>query len=129
MGYKRLKSAEKIKSLPTKYTSNALGWNLDWRTPVGMRLAAEVLLLAQDLGGWESLSRQRQILVERAAYLRIQTAAYETAHMKGEALPFDAGAYSNKCNVLLGHLRTLGLERQARNVPKLATLMRGGSAA
>jgi hypothetical protein len=120
MGYKRLKPADKIKSLPTKYTSNVLCWDLDWRTPVGMRLAAEVLLLAQDLGGWESLSRQRQILVERAAYLRLQTAAYETAHMKGEALPFDAGTYSNKCNVLLGHLKTLGLDRIAKPVRSFA---------
>jgi hypothetical protein len=115
MSYKRLKAAAKIKSLPTKYTSNVLGWDLDWRSPVGMRLAAEVLLLAQDLGGWESLSRQRQILVERAAYLRLQTTAYETAHMKGEALPFDAGTYSNKVNVLLGHLKTLGLDRVAKD--------------
>jgi len=123
MGYKRLKPAEKLLTLPAKYTGNLFAWDLDWRSPIGMRLAAEVLLLAQDLGGWDSLSRQKQILVERAAYLRLQVAAYETAQMTGKPLPFEGGVYSNKTNVLLGHLKALGLERQARPVEDLNTYL------
>lgn len=119
MGYKRLKPVQKLKTLPAKYTSNALGWDLDWRTPIAQRLSAEVLLLAQDLGGWENLSRQKQILVERAAYLRLKTAEYETADLQKQPPPFDGGTYSNKANVLSGVLNRLGLERQARTVRTL----------
>jgi hypothetical protein len=125
MGYKRLKPDEKLKTLPAKYTANALGWNLDWRSPIALRLSAEVLMLAQDLGGWSSLSRQKQILVERTAYLRLKTAEYETADMQGKPTPFDGGTYSNKANVLLGHLKALGLERLARPARTLHQVMRG----
>jgi len=120
MAYKRLKPGTKLTTLPPKYTANVFGWDLDWRSPIAMKLAAEVLLLAQDLGGWDSLSRQKQILVERAAYLRLKTAQYETADMQGKPLPFDAGTYSNKANVLHGHLKTLGLERAARLMPNVS---------
>lgn len=119
MAYKRLNPAQKLSTLPAKYTGNLFAWNLDWRSPIGMKIAAEVLLLAQDLGGWDSLSRQRQILVERAAYLRLKTAEYETAELTGKPLPFEAGTYSNKANVLLGHLKTLGLERQSKPIESL----------
>lgn len=128
MAYKRIKPSEKLATLPAKYRSNLFGWDLDWRSPVGMRLAAEVLMLAQDLGGWDSLSRPRQILVEKAAHLYLRTVEFETAGMLGHPLPFDAGVYSNKLNLLQGYLRTLGLERKARNVRTLAQVMRGDAA-
>jgi hypothetical protein len=41
----------------------------------------------------------------------------------------DAGTFSNHANVLLGYLRTLGLERKARTVRRLADVMRENSAA
>lgn len=128
MAYKRLTGAAKLASLPAQYRGNMLGWDLDWRSPIGMRVSAEVYLLAEDLGGWETLSRQRQILVEKAAFLRLKTAEYETAVLKGEPPPYDAGAYSNKVNVLQGHLKTLGLDRKAKPVRSLRDAMGGGAA-
>ena len=121
MGRKRLPPAEKLRSLPTRYRPDRriASWNIDWRTPVGIRVMGELLTLAQDLGGWDSLSRQKQILVERCTFLLLRTIEYEEAAMQGKPVPFDHGTYSNHCNVLLGHLRQLGIERQARPVSGL----------
>jgi hypothetical protein len=129
MGYKRLKPTEKLNSLPARYRQDQriASWDLDWRTPIGIRVMGELLTLATDLGGWENLSRQKQILVEKVVFLYLKTGDYETALFKGETLPFDAGTYSNKVNVLLGHLRTLGLDRVAKNARTLRDIM--GSAA
>jgi hypothetical protein len=93
-----------------------------------MRYAAEVLILAQNLGGWDALSHGDQILVEKAAYLRIRTVDYEVADLKGNPLPFDGGVYGNKANVLHGHLKTLYarvLKRQAKPVRSLREIMNG----
>jgi hypothetical protein len=38
------------------------------------------------------------------------------------------GEYSNFANVYQGHLRTLGLERKARNVRSLREVMQQGAA-
>jgi hypothetical protein len=51
--------------------------------------------------------------------------------LKGNPLPFDGGVYSNKANVLHGHLKTLYarvLERQAKPVRSLREIMNGSDA-
>jgi hypothetical protein len=47
--------------------------------------------------------------------------------MSGKALPFEYGVCSNLANVLVGYLRTLGLERKARTVRRLADVMSGAA--
>lgn len=121
--------------LPAKY-SRAFAWDLDRRSTVVREVAADLWSLWQDLGGLEALSTQQRWLAERVVYLRRRCIAYESAVLANEALPadqephplpMDAGTYSNHANVLMGYLRTLGLERKARNVRSLRDVM-GGAA-
>jgi hypothetical protein len=90
-------------------------------------VAADLIALWQDLGGREGLSAQQLWLVERVVFIRRRVLAYETAVLAGQTPPFEAGVYSNLANVLVGYLRTLGLERRARGVRTLRDVM--GSAA
>lgn len=130
MGRKRQPMSEKIKTLPARYRpeQRLLSWDIEWDSALGVRITSELAVLAADLGGWETLSRQRQILVEKAVFLYLKTSDYESALLRGDPPPFDAGAYSNKVNVLLGHLRQLGLDRVAKSVRGLREIM-GGPAA
>jgi hypothetical protein len=114
MGYKRLSPAEKLKTLPARYTENVISWGLDWRTPIGQRVMSSLLTLAQDLGGWETLSRMEQILVERVTFMSLKVSEYETAKLTGIKPDLDDGTYSNHVNVLKGYLKDLGLKRRAR---------------
>src|SRR5437016_6085691 len=123
MGRPRKKPAEKANKLPARYRQDQriASWPLDWTSELGITVMSELLVLANDLGGWETLSRQEQILVERVVFLYLWTTRYETAMFEGKPPPFDHGAYFNKVNTLHGHLKTLGLERRARNVGRLDT--------
>ena len=130
MGRPRLTPANKANALPARYSQGQRipTWKLDWRSPIGIKVMGELLTLATDLGGWDTLSRQRQILVERATFLHLKINEYESALLIGEKPPFDAGTYSNKVNVLLGHLRALGLDRVAKPVRNLREIMDGKAA-
>lgn len=48
---------------------------------------------------------------------------FESCVMADKSPPFEAGVYSNLANVLVGYLRTLGLERKARSVRTLRDVM------
>jgi hypothetical protein len=130
MGRPRKSVAEKALRLPRKYrpSQRIASWPLDWSSTLGIQVESELIALAQDLGGWEQLSRQRQILVERVVFLYLWVTQYETALFQGTTPPFDHGAYFNKVNTLHGHLKTLGLDRQARPARNLRDVM-GGKAA
>lgn len=119
MAYKRLAPAEKLKTLPAKYTQRVASWDLDWRSPIGQQVMSDMLTLAQDLGGWDELSRMEQILVERATFISLKVSEYETAKLDGLPTSLQDGAYSNLCNVLSGLLAKLGLKRRARHVSAL----------
>ena len=123
MGRPRKAVAEKANAIPMRYRPDCriASWPLDWKSELGIKVESELLALANDLGGWHTLSRQRQILVEKVVFLYLWTSQYETALFQGNPLPFDHGAYFNKVNTLHGHLRTLGLERQARSAGRLDT--------
>ncbi len=86
---------------------------------------SELAVLADDAGGWENLSRQKQLLVERIVHHVIKLVEFETADFEGKPLPFDRGVASNKANVLKGYLKDLGLERSARPVRSLREVMNG----
>jgi len=114
--------AEKAARLPLKYqpSHRIASWPIAWDSALGAKIEGELISLAQDLGGWEHLSRQRQILVERVVFLYLWVTQYETALFEGKTPPFDHGAYFNKVNTLHGHLKTLGLERRQKPVRSFA---------
>jgi hypothetical protein len=116
MGRKRLSPAEKVKTLPATYTERVTSWNLDWRSPIGIEVMSTLLSYAQDLGGWESLSRMEQTLVERITHMQLRVAAYETAKWEGTPTDLDDGTYSNLVSLLKGYLKDVGLKRRARSV-------------
>jgi hypothetical protein len=124
MGRRRKTPDEKANTLPAKYRpdSRVASWALDWTSELGVKVMGELVALSQDLGGWANLSRQRQILVEKVVFLYLWTVQYETALFEGKPPPFDHGAYFNKVNTLHGHLKTLGLERRAKQVKPRAYL-------
>lgn len=122
--------------LPARYRTR-FAWALDRRSKVVREIAADMVELWQDLGGYEALSKQQQWLCERVVFMRRRVLAYEAAIMHNLSrredqpempLPMDAGTYSNYANVLRGYLQTLGLERKSRNVRSLRDVM-GGKAA
>lgn len=125
MGRPRKPPAEKAKTLPARYRQDQriASWRLDWTSEIGIRVMSELLVLANDLGGWENLSRQRQILVERAVHHIIKLAEFETADFEGKPLPFDHGVASNKANVLSGLLTKLGLDHVAKEIRSPSELM------
>jgi hypothetical protein len=110
--------------LPARY-ERLFAWELDRRCKAVREVAADLFELWQDLGGVETLSVQKRWLCERVVYLRRRCLAYEAAVLDGKETPMDAGTYSNHANVLQGYLRTLGLERRAKNAKTLREYMSG----
>lgn len=99
--------------LPARY-ERLFAWRLDARCVAAREVAADLSELWQDLGGVEQLSAQKRWLCERVVFMRRKMIEYETAVMDGTSPPMDAGCYSNFANVTVGHLKALGLERQAK---------------
>lgn len=110
--------------LPARY-ERLFAWQLDRRCKAVMEVASDLVELWQDLGGVTELSAQKRWLCERVVFLRRRCLAYEAAVLAGTEPPMDAGTFSNHANVLQGYLRTLGLERRARDARRLADVMRG----
>jgi hypothetical protein len=104
--------------LPARYSPRCL-WKLDRRCKTVREVAAQLVALWQDLGGFEALSTQQLMLCERTAFIHHKVIEFESAVMSGKPPPFDTGVYSNLANVLMGHLKTLGLERRQRPVKSL----------
>jgi hypothetical protein len=119
--------SEKPTQLPARYR-RLFAWELDRRSKAVREVAADMVTLWQDLGGQEALSAQQLWLVERVVFIRRRVLAYEAAVLSGREPPFEAGVYSNLANVLVGYLRTLGLERKARTVRSLRDVMSGEAA-
>jgi len=109
-------------TLPARYRPR-FAWKLDRRCVAVRELASDLVELWQDLGGVESLSVMQLALCEPVVFIRRRVLEFESAMMAGKTPPFEAGTYSNLANVLLGHLKTLGLERKARSVKRLADVM------
>ena len=121
--------------LPARFARFFPWAEIDKRSSVARDFAGDLTELWTDLGGFENLSVQKRWLCERVVYMRRRMLAYESAIMAQEAaiaagtelpkLPMDAGTYSNFANVCQGHLKALGLERQARPVGSLRDVMSG----
>ena len=110
--------------LPARYRTG-FAWRLDRRAKLTRELAADMLELATDLGGFDALSAQQRILLERVVFLHRRAVEYETAVLTGAKPPYESGTHSNVCNVLMGCLKALGLERKARNLRNLRDVMDG----
>jgi len=104
--------------LPARY-ERLFAWSLDRRCKAVREVAGDLTELWQDLGTVENLSAQKRWLCERVVFMRRRMLAYESAVMDGTEPPMTAGEYSNFANVTQGHLKTLGIERQARPVKRL----------
>jgi hypothetical protein len=121
--------------LPAKFDRFFPWADIDRRSSVAREFAADLNELWSALGGVEQLSVQKRWLTERVTWMRRRMLQFETALMAQAAaadagseapkLPMDAGTYSNFANVVMGHLKTLGIERQARRGPSLRDVMNG----
>jgi hypothetical protein len=110
--------------LPDRY-ERLFAWRLDRRCSAVRQIAGDLTELWQDLGGVEHLSAQKRWLCERVVFLRARMVEFETAVLAGKEPPMTHGEYSNFANVCQGHLKTLGIERQARAVKSLREIMNG----
>lgn len=81
--------------------------------------------LVTDLGGREGLSVQRQMIVDRVVFLSLRLMALERTALTGKDI--DWSHYAFLSNVLTGHLKTLGLERVAKNLGQLKDYIEGAS--
>ncbi len=80
--------------------------------------------ITDDLGGEATLSYAQRSLVERALWLEHWLAVQERALADGDYGAFDAGRWTQACNALQGILKTLGIERRAKEVTDLQTYLR-----
>jgi hypothetical protein len=123
--------------LPAKFDQFFPWSEIDRRSVIARAFASDLNELWASLGGVEHLSPQRRWLTERVVWLRRRALQFEAAVMAQAAaieagtepppLPMDHGSYSNCVNVLLGLLKTLGLERAAKPGRSLREIMSGGT--
>jgi len=100
-------------AIPKEYSPDWLE-RLDGRTRLAQVINSRYHQLTTDLGGVDALSYQQRSLCKRAIYLEAMLEQWETALGKGEDV--DSGKITNCLNSLLGVYRTLGLNRQTREV-------------
>jgi len=102
-------------TLPTRFKPHFLD-EADGRITAVKELRRRIELLKVDTA---TDSYQKEILCERVAFL---TAQLETQERKAiEEEEFNAGTYCQAVNTLVGLLRSLGLERQAKKIDSLAS--------
>ncbi|WP_322407433.1 hypothetical protein U0358_06490 [Idiomarina sp. PL1-037] len=101
------------KHVPDNYSPNWLQ-SIDQRTSVAQSLKRRYGELAADLGGESTLSYQQRALIDRALFLEFHLQQEEVKLASGAE--FDSGRWVQSCNALLGIFKTLGLQRQAREV-------------
>lgn len=106
----------KTTEIPDRYSPGWMG-KLDQRTSLAQELSRRHRQLCDDLGGLPALSYQQRALTERALFLELHLQTEEAKLANGE--DFDSGRWVQACNALTGVLKTLGLERRARDVPSL----------
>jgi len=99
--------------LPSKFTE---GWidQLDGRTRLAQAVNERLGILVSDLGGIDQLSYQQQSLCKRAIWMEAIIEQQESALSRGEDI--EQGRLTQAVNTLIGLLKTLGLERQSKDV-------------
>jgi len=113
------------KQIPEKYAPGYLD-NLDGRLAVATVMRERYHAFTDDLGGADRLSYAQRSLVERALWLEYWLAEQEQALAKGQE--FDVSRWTQAANSLQGILSKLGLDRQAKDVPDLASFINSRSA-
>ena len=103
--------------LPERYSEDWLA-KLDGRTAIARVIRDRLEDLQADLGGRDQLSYQQRSLTKRAIWMECIIEQQEIALSRGEDV--DQGKLTQAVNSLIGILKTLGLQRQARDVPSLA---------
>lgn len=101
----------KTSSLPDGFSQDWLE-RLDKRSTFSRAVLARFDALTADLGGRENLSYQRLSLAKRAIYVEAVIEQQEARLARGEDV--DLGKVSVLTNSLVGLLKTLGLDRVAR---------------
>ena len=106
----------KTSELPERYSEDWLA-KLDGRTAIARVIRDRLEDLQTDLGGRDQLSYQQRSLTKRAVWMECIIEQQEIALSRGEAV--DQGKLTQAVNSLIGLLKTLGLERKAKDVPTL----------
>lgn len=106
--------------VPSSYSEDWLE-QLDGRTRVARILRERMTTLSTDLGGWDTLSYQRRSLVKRCIHMEAIVEQQEAALASGKDV--DLGKLTQSVNSLIGLLKTLGLERKAREIPDLKSYL------
>ena len=113
----------KLDAIPPKFAPGYLD-RLDGRTAIAVDMRHRWQQITADLGGEDRLSYAQRSLVERALWLEHWLAVQERALADGDYGAFDAGRWTQACNSLQGILKTLGIERRAKEVTDLQTYLR-----
>lgn len=106
--------------IPARYSHDWLE-RLDGRTRLAQAVNERYSALTLDLGGVDRLSYQRRSLCKRIVYMECIIEQQEAALSRGEEV--DQGRLTQAVNTLIGLLKTVGLDRQARDVPDLQTYL------
>lgn len=118
--------AAKSQDIPPRYNADWIE-SLDGRTSLARAVRSRLADLESDLGGHGALSYQRRSLSKRVVWMEAVIEQKESALARGEDV--DQGSLTQAVNSLIGLLKTLGLERQARDAPDLQTYLQRQKAA
>jgi hypothetical protein len=102
-------------ALPGRF-KRGVAWNVDRRRKAVREYAQDMIRLGESLGGLDHLSEQELWLVEEAAYWHGRVLANKAAILSGRAPIMTPGEHQNATCTLLGLIKTLGIQRRARNV-------------
>ncbi len=111
----------RLSAPPDKFSQ---GWlhSLDGRTTIAQIMAERWQSFTDDLGGADSLSYAQRSLVERALFLEFWLKQQEQELAAGREV--DMGRYTQSVNSYQGLLIKLGLDRQSKNIPDLASFLK-----
>lgn len=111
-----------IKQPPEQYAPGYLE-ELDGRTAAARLMRQRFIAFTNDLGGADHLSYAQRSLVERGLWLEFWMAQQEECLARGD--DFDVARWTQAANSLQGIYSKLGLERKARDVPDLQSILSG----
>jgi len=102
-----------LDELPARYSEDFLA-GMDGRVKLVKELRARLRQLQADLGGEAMLSYAKQSLCKRAIFIEARIEDFEARLAQGSDA--ELGSYIQMTNSLLGLLKTLGLERKAKEL-------------
>ncbi|MCK7548490.1 hypothetical protein ACFQGA_11490 [Marinobacter koreensis] len=115
----------KNSEIPPTYSPDWLQ-RLDGRTRLAQAVNQRYQDLTTDLGGNESLSYQRRSLCKQVVWMEAIIEQQHAALSRGEEI--DQGKLTQATNTLIGLLKTIGLDRVARDIPNLQDYLKAKQA-